>query len=175
MTQTVGRVRRIFVGLVIGALLVIGWQVYNAVSYDSGRNLGKVDKTARTISEPRTAPYPGAKGAGDNDKPRSVVFVVQQAGFTSRLNVTTVAGLSAPPKKDVAKRVATYKRPVSVERGTKVSMSAEIVANDRTNAAGPIACTIVINGLVYRNHGTEDQFRPWGTGQYNCSASAVVP
>lgn len=174
MPQTAGRVKRIFAGLVVGALLVLGWQVFNGIkTYDSGANLGKVDKAERTISEPRFAAYPGAKGAGDNDTPRTVVFVVQQAGFTSRLNVTTVAGLN--PKRDLLKRVATYKRTATVERGQKVSMSAEIVKNDRSNAAGPIACTIVINGLVYRTHGTEGQFRPFGPGQYNCNASAVVP
>lgn len=170
VTKTGSRVKRLLVGAVIGLLLVTGWQVYNAVSYNTGANLGKVDKEARTFGEPRRTPYPGGGQRDRSTEPRAVTMIVRQAGTTMRINVVTSVRLV--PKKDVAKRVAVFKRNTTAEPGSVVTVSAEIVANDRTNAAGPLECSIVIKGLIYTDHG---DYHPYGTGQNTCNASAVVP
>jgi hypothetical protein len=165
-----GRIRRLAIGFLIGALAVGGLMVYNAVSYNTGANLGKVDKTARTFGEPRRTPYPGGGQRDRSDDPRAVTFIVRQAGVTMRLNVVTAVRLN--PKKDLLKRVAVYKRNTTAEPGSVATLSAEIAKNDRTNAAGPLECSIVINGLIYTDHG---DYHPYGTEQTSCQASAVVP
>lgn len=173
MTTDTGRARRLLIGFVIGMLLVGGWQVYNrgGVTYNSGANLGKIDKEARTFGEPRLTPYPSAQQRRQQRRDRSVTFSVRQAGTTQRINV--VSSVNVNPKKDVAKRVATWKRNTTAHSGDHLALAAEIVSNDQTNAgAGPLECAIVIDGLVYRSH---FEFNPYGTGQMTCQASAVVP
>lgn len=172
-----GRIRRLLVGFVIGVLLVGGYTVYSRVagggSFDTGANLGKINKTARTVGDPRTTPYPQGKARNDNRKPRQVTFVVRQiSDQTKRINV--VSTIDADRKSATAVRQSTWKRNAyNVRPGAVLLLAAGIVANDQTDPkAGPLECVIVIDGLVYREHFGR---HPRDLGDLTCQASAVVP
>jgi len=165
-----GRIRRLLVGFIVGALAMGGLFVYNqSTRYDPGANLGRINKAERTFGAPRTTPYPSDVR---EEKDRQVTFTIRQAGTVVRINyVTSVTGQE--PKKEVAKRVGVAKRNARAKTGAVLIMSAEIVKNDRAvPLAGPLECTIVIDGLIYRSHGGRNPYNVNGT---TCQASAVVP
>lgn len=170
-----GRLRRLFLGFLIGALAVAGFTVYNSVhggTFDSGANLGKIDQANRTVGDPRTTPYPEGAARNDNRKPRQVAFIVRQVGTTYRINAVTT--IDSDRKSATAQRVKVWKRnATNVRPGAVLLLAAGIVTNDQTlPGAGPIECAIVIDGLIYRAHFKRN---PYNLGEMTCQASAVVP
>lgn len=166
-----GRLKRLLIGFVVGSLAVGAFMAYAQFkpgSIDPGANLGPINKAERTFGAPRTTPYPSDARRRDYQ----VTFTLRQAGTVVRFNwVTSVTGQE--PKKETQVRVATRKRNTRAESGDLLVMSAEIVKNDRDiPGAGPLECTLVIDGLIYRSHSGHNPYNVNGT---KCQASAVAP
>lgn len=170
-----GRLRRLALGFLIGALLVTGFTVYvsqKGGTYDSGANLGRRDNVNRAFGAPRRTPYPESKTRRENRGDRQVVFILRQAGRTVSVDIVTVIDRGA---KNHRTTEGTWKRNApDVHSGSIVSISAGLTpyrVHDPAGA-GPLECVVVINGLIYQDHMGR---HPYNVGQDTCQASAVVP
>ena len=165
-----GRVRRLFVGLVVGALLVSGFAVYNMAKGNTW-SVGDVGKRQGAgFAEPARHAYPSATERRTNREDRNVLFVVVQNGATTALSVTTVID-GAPLLK-----ITTDGRWSKLQRDVHSGTLLELHATPRWEhnlGQVKLACAILIDGVLYEDH-IRGRFKPWGTGN-TCFASALVP
>jgi hypothetical protein len=153
-----GRIRRLFVGALLGALLVSGFAVYNMAKGNTW-SVGDVGKRQGAgFAEPARRAFPSATERRVNRDDHNVLFVVVQNGATTALHITTDGRWSK-----------LYR---DVHAGTLLELHATPRWEHNLGQV-KLACAILIDGVLYEDH-IRGRFKPWSTGN-TCFASALVP